>query len=92
MYPSSHVAVSLTFSKVILISLHNGLQTSSIKASNRKKWAYQDRYEKVETFKYLLFLLTNENSTKEEFKCRLKAENSCYSVQTHLSSRVLSKN
>ena len=38
-------------------------------------------------------LLTNQNSIQEEIKCRLKAGNSCYySVQTLLSSRILSKN
>ena len=47
----------------------------------------------MKTFKYLGSLLTNQNSIQEEIKCRLKAENSCYySVQTHLSSRLLSKN
>ena len=50
-------------------------------------------YEKVKTFKYLGFILTNQNSIHEEIKCRLKAENSCYySVQMLLSSRLLSKN
>ena len=50
-------------------------------------------YEKVKTFKYLGFLLTNQNSIQEEIKCRLKAGNPCYySVQTPLSSRLLSKN
>ena len=51
-------------------------------------------YEKVITFKYLGSLLTNRNSIREEIKCRLKAGNSCYyySVQTLLSSRLLSKN
>ena len=50
-------------------------------------------YEKVETFKYLGSLLTNQNSVQEEMKCRLKAGNSCcHSVQTLLSSRLLSKN
>ena len=49
-------------------------------------------YEKVETFKYLGSLLTNQNSIQEEIKCKLKAGNSCYySVQTLLSSRILSK-
>ena len=49
-------------------------------------------YEKVKTFKYLGSLLTNQNSIQEEIKCRLKAGNSCYySVQTLLSSRLLSK-
>ena len=37
--------------------------------------------------------MTNENSIEKEIKCRLKAENSFYySVQTLLSSRLLSKN
>ena len=50
-------------------------------------------YEKVETFKYLGSLLTNQNSIQEEIKRRLKAGNSCYySVQTLLSSRLFSKN
>ena len=50
-------------------------------------------YEKVKTFKYLGSLLTNQNFVQEEIKFRLKAENSCYhSVQTLLSSRLLSKN
>ena len=50
-------------------------------------------YEKVKTFKYVCSLLTNENSIQEEIKCRHKEENSCYkSVQTLLSSRLLSKN
>ena len=40
-------------------------------------------YEKVKTFKYLGSLLTNQNSTQDEIKCRLKAGNSgYYSVQT----------
>ena len=47
----------------------------------------------MKTFKYLGSLLTSENSILEEIKCRHKAGNSCYySVQTLLSSRLLSKN
>ena len=47
----------------------------------------------MKTFKYLGFLLTKQISIQEEIKCRLKAGNSCYySVQTLLSSRLLSKN
>ena len=50
-------------------------------------------YEKVKTFKYVGSLLTNQNYIQETIKCRLKAGNSCYySVQTLLSSRILSKN
>ena len=48
-------------------------------------------YKKVETFKYLGSLLTNQNSIQEEIIP--KAGNSCYySVQTLLPSRLLSKN
>ena len=37
--------------------------------------------------------MTNQNSIQKEIKCRLKAGNSCYySVQTLLSSGLLSKN
>ena len=50
-------------------------------------------YEKVKTCKYLASLVTNQNSIQGEIKCRHKAGNSCYySVQTLLSSRLLSKN
>ena len=38
-------------------------------------------------------LLTNQNYIQEEIKCRLKAGNSCYySIQSLLSSRLISKN
>jgi hypothetical protein len=50
-------------------------------------------YEKVKTHKYLRSLETNQNTIHEEVKFRLKAGNSCCSsVQTLLSSRILSKN
>jgi len=49
--------------------------------------------ERVEEFKYLGRTLTNENSSQEEIKSRLKSGNACYySVQNLLSSRLLSKN
>ena len=35
-------------------------------------------YEKVKTFKYLVSLVTNQNSIQEEIKCGLKAGNSFY--------------
>ena len=47
-------------------------------------------YEKVKTFKYLGFLLKNQNSSQEEIKCRLTAGN--YSAQTLLSSRLICNN
>jgi hypothetical protein len=46
----------------------------------------------MKTLKYLGSSVTNQNSIQEEIKCRLKVGNSCYySVQTLLSSRLLSK-
>jgi len=49
--------------------------------------------ERVEEFKYLGTVLTNQNSIQEEIKCRPKLGNACYySVQNLLSSRLLSKN
>ena len=50
-------------------------------------------YEKVETLKCLDSLLTNQISIQEEIKYRIIAGiSSYYSVQTLLSSRLLSKN
>ena len=48
----------------------------------------------MKTFKYLGFLETHQNSIQDEIKCRPKAGNLCYyySVQTLLSSRLLSEN
>jgi len=49
--------------------------------------------ERVEEFKYLGTMLTNENSIQEEIKSRLTLGNACYySVQNLLSSSLLSKN
>jgi len=50
-------------------------------------------FERVEVFKYLGTILTNQNSIAEEIKSRLKSGNVCYhSVQNLLSSRLLFKN
>ena len=50
-------------------------------------------FERVEEFKYLGTLLTDQNSVQEEIKSRLKSGNACYhSVQNLLSSSLLSKN
>jgi hypothetical protein len=39
-------------------------------------------YERVEQFRYLGTISTNQNSTQEENRCRLKSQNACYhSVQ-----------
>jgi hypothetical protein len=49
--------------------------------------------EKVEDFKYLETMLTDQNSIQKEIKSRLKLGNACYhSVHNLLSSRLLSKN
>jgi hypothetical protein len=48
--------------------------------------------EKVEEFKYLGTMVTDQNSIQKEIKSRLKLGNACYhSVQNLLSSRLLSK-
>ena len=50
-------------------------------------------FERVEEFKYLGTNLTNQNLIQEEIKSRLRSGNACYhSVQSLLSSRLLSKN
>jgi len=50
-------------------------------------------FDRVEEFKYLGTTLTNQNSTVEEIKSRLKSGSACYhSVQNLLYSRLLSKN
>jgi hypothetical protein len=51
-----------------------------------------ESFKTVEQFKYLGTTLTNQNSTHEEIKSRLKSGNACYSVQNLLSSSLLSKN
>jgi hypothetical protein len=49
--------------------------------------------ERVEEFKYLGMMLTDQNSIQEEIKSRLKLGNTCYHlVQNLLSSRLLFKN
>ena len=49
-------------------------------------------FERVEGFKYLGTILTNQNSNAEEIRSRLRSGNACYhSVQNLLSSRLLSK-
>jgi hypothetical protein len=50
-------------------------------------------FERVEEFRYLGTVLTNQNYIQEEIKSRLKSGNACYhSVQNLLSSSLLSKN
>ena len=64
----------------------NAGRGSSVKTDNSS-------IERVEEIKYLGTALTDQNSIQEEIKSRLKLGNACYySVQNHLSSRLLSKN
>ena len=64
----------------------NAGRSHNIKTDNRS-------FERVEEFKYLGTILTNQNSIHGEIKSRLKAGNACYhSVQKLLSSSLLSKN
>jgi hypothetical protein len=50
-------------------------------------------FENVSQFKYLGMIATNKNLIREEIKRSLNSGNACYySVQTLLSSRLLSKN
>ena len=54
---------------------------------------HNSTFERVEEFKYLGTILTNQNSIVEEIKSRLRSGNACYhSVQNLLSSRLVSKN
>ena len=47
---------------------------------------------RVEEFRYLGTISTNQNSIEEQIKCRLKLGNACYySVHNLLSSSFLSK-
>ena len=50
-------------------------------------------FERVEDFRYLETVITNQNSIQEEIKSRLQSGNaSYYSVKNVLSSSMLSKN
>jgi len=50
-------------------------------------------FARVEEFKYLGTISTNQNSIQEKIKSRLKSGNTCYHMlQYLLSSRLLSKN
>ena len=49
-------------------------------------------FEGVDEFKYLGTMLTNQNSTQEEIKSRLRLGNACYhSVQTFVFQAAIQK-
>jgi hypothetical protein len=67
-------------------SHYNVAQNRDIKIANRS-------FENVSQFKYLGTTVTNQNLNQEEIKRRLNTGDACYlSVQSLLSSRLLSKN
>jgi hypothetical protein len=74
--------------KYMLLSRHQNVgqyRDIKIRVANRS-------FENVSQFKYLGTTVTNQNLIKEEIK-RMNSGNACYhSVQTLLSSRLLSKN
>jgi ribosomal protein S2 len=73
--------------KYMFLSRHqNAGQNHDIKIANKC-------FENVTKFRYLGTTITNENLIQEEIKSRLNSGNACYhSVQTLLSSRLLSEN
>jgi hypothetical protein len=73
--------------KYMVMSRDQDVERShSMKTENRS-------FESVEEFKYLGTKLTNQNSTQEEIKSRLRLGNACYNlVRKLLSLSLLSKN
>jgi len=60
---------------------------------NRSIQLNNSSFERVEDFKYLGTVLTNQNCIQEEIKSRLLSENTCHnSMQNLLSSSFISKN
>ena len=81
------LAVSADKTKYMVMSRdQNVVRNHSVKIDN-------STFERVEEFKYLGKILTNQNSIAEEIKSRLMSGSAYYhSVQNLLSSRLLSKN
>jgi hypothetical protein len=80
------VEVNSEKTKYMLMSRKKAGQKHGIKIENRST-------ESVEKFKYLGTTLTDQNCIKKEIKSRINSGNACYySVQSLLSSRLLSRN
>jgi hypothetical protein len=79
--------INVDKTKYMLLSRHQNVgQNRDIKITNRP-------FENVSQFKYLGTTVTNQNLIPKEIKRRLNSGNACYhSVQSLLSSRLLSKN
>jgi hypothetical protein len=73
--------------KYMIMSHHRNLgQNQNIRIAN-------ESFENAAKFKYLRMTLTNQNDIHDEIKSRLNLRNACYySVQTLLSSHLISKN
>jgi sorting nexin-29 len=80
------LGINIEKTKYMLLSRHQNVgQNRDIKIANRS-------FENVSQFKYLGTPVTNQNSIQQEIRRRLNSGNACYhSVQTLLSSRLLSK-
>jgi hypothetical protein len=78
--------INVEKTKYMLLSRHQNVgQNWDIKIANRS-------FENVSQFKDLGMTVTNQNLIQEEIERRLNSGNACYhSVQTLLSSRLLSK-
>jgi len=83
----NELEVNADITKYMVMSrVQNAGRSHNMKTDNRS-------FEMVEEFKYLETTLTNQKSILEEIKSRLKPRNACYySVQSLLSSSLLSKN
>jgi hypothetical protein len=86
---SKEVVLELNSEKIKYMSMSRSQkvgQKHSIKIANRS-------FEDVAKFKYLVTTLTDQNHMHKEIKCRLNSRNACCrSVQSLLSSRLLSRN
>jgi hypothetical protein len=74
------------FKYMVMSCNQNAGQNHNIKLDNKS-------FERVEQFKYLGTILTDQNCIREEIKSRLKLGNACYhSVQDLVSYSLLSEN